>query len=619
MRRFLVIILLLATFGFACQTVSRLPAILLPGKPTQPNSIQISPAIPSSPASTQKSASPPTTLPGSPTANPGVTPDDFRVEIHPDNGLYVGDTVSFEVIPAQPVQDAQEQGQFKEAQAWLGGLDGTRLGQAEFQPFGIQGRLQATLLWVWNTQDLQPGNYSITFVVQPGDVTWTQAVSLQPRSALPLSEAEAHWKTARSSCCVLNYISGTAAERDLPELLSIADEQAQSAADLMQVDFSSPITITLLPRVLGQGGFTTDEVAVSYLDRNYAGSQTAIVLHHEMIHALDSRLGGEFRPSLLVEGLAVYLTGGHFKIEALMPRAAALLDSWGNPPEPGLGWYIPLAALADDFYNSQHEIGYLEAGALVEYMVNTWGWQAYSDFYRDIQPPTNRSSSQVIDLALQKHFNLTFAKLEGDFQAALRGQTASQAILDDVRLTVNYYNAVRRYQQMLDSSAYYATAWLLSTKDMQQRGIIADYLRHPDAPENLALETMLISVNQSLNSSAYPQGSRTLQAVNAVLDLLVEGSLSPFRSDSLAADYYGVVLALEQAGKAGSLLTTGSQPQRIQIEGDIAQAWVSQPGQALQEVELVRQGSSWQLQLRQNGRARPVPFRFHSLVPATGY
>jgi hypothetical protein len=127
---------------------------------------------------------------------------------------------------------------------------------------------------------------------------------------------------------------------------------------------------------------------------------------------------------------------------------------------------------------------------------------------------------------------------------------------------------------------------------------------------NLALETMLISTNQALNSSAYPQGSRTLQAVNAVLDSMLEGSLSPFSSDSLAADYYGVVLALEQANR---------QPQRIQIDGDTARAWVSQPGQALQEVGLIRQGSSWQLQLKQNGRAHPATSRFQSLVPATSY
>ena len=147
----------------------------------------------------------------------------------------------------------------------------------------------------------------------------------------------------------------------------------------MGIQFTAPITITLMSRVLGHGGFASQDIDISYLDRNYAGSDFGLVLHHEMIHILDGRLGGDFRPSLLVEGLAVYETGGHFKKEPLMPRAAALL-----PGETGLGWYIPLAELADNFYLSQHEIGYLEGATLIEYMVNTWGWDAFSSFYRDI-------------------------------------------------------------------------------------------------------------------------------------------------------------------------------------------------------------------------------------------
>ena len=77
-------------------------------------------------------------------------------------------------------------------------------------------------------------------------------------------------------------------------------------------------------------GLQSDGIWVSYLDRNYAGSNSEIVFHHEMVHVLDSRLGGELRPTILVEGLAVYLSGGHFKYEPLIPRAAALL-----PAEPG--------------------------------------------------------------------------------------------------------------------------------------------------------------------------------------------------------------------------------------------------------------------------------------------
>ncbi len=86
---------------------------------------------------------------------------------------------------------------------------------------------------------------------------------------------------------------------------------------------------------------------------------------------------------MLEEGLAVYLTGGHFKPEPLGPRAAALLD---------LGWYISLSNVANDFYNQQHDIAYLEAGSLVKYLVETYGWSAFNQFYRTIPEPNNQSA-----------------------------------------------------------------------------------------------------------------------------------------------------------------------------------------------------------------------------------
>ena len=88
--------------------------------------------------------------------------------------------------------------------------------------------------------------------------------------------------------------------------------------------------VVLIPRLLGHGGFTGREIVLSYLDRNYVGGNLAVIFHHELVHYLDVRSGGDLKPSMLVEGLAVYLSGGHYKPEPLMPRLAALL-----PPEAG--------------------------------------------------------------------------------------------------------------------------------------------------------------------------------------------------------------------------------------------------------------------------------------------
>jgi hypothetical protein len=278
----------------------------------------------------------------------------------------------------------------------------------------------------------------------------------------------------------------------------------------MGVGFTDSITVTLLPRVLGHGGFASSEIHISYLDRNYAANDFGVVLHHEMIHILDARLGGEFRPSIFVEGLAVYLTGGHFKEEPILSRGAALLDL-------GEGWYIPLQTLADDFYLAQHEIGYLQGGALVAYMVETWGWENFQKFYRAIRPIEGGTVTQAVQAALEEHFGIGFSQLEREFLAYLRRQPFTPADREDLRLSVLYFDVLREYQQAYDPSAYFATAWLLDTAEMRQRGIVTDYLRHPEAEINREIENALIDAYGLILAGQYPQAEEILLSVREKL------------------------------------------------------------------------------------------------------
>ena len=289
--------------------------------------------------------------------------------------------------------------------------------------------------------------------------------------------------------------------------------QSENAIRRMGIDFGEPIPITIVPRVVGHGGFAGNEIYISYLDENYAGNDLAQVLHHEMIHILDRRLGGELRPSLLVEGLAVYLSNGHFKKEPLLSRAAVLLD---------LGWYLPLNQLADAFYTSQHEIGYLEGAALVQYMVERFGWEAFNDFYRDIHPHPSEKQSSAIDVSLRDHFGLSLEQLEVDFKGRLRRQHIIPEMVDDVRLTITYYDTVRRYQQLLDPSAFFLTAWLPDGEQMREQEIVADFLRRPSTEDNLDIENLLVKVDRDLRAGNYTEGQKTIHQINRKLDLLEE-------------------------------------------------------------------------------------------------
>jgi hypothetical protein len=123
-----------------------------------------------------------------------------------------------------------------------------------------------------------------------------------------------------------------------------------------------------------------------------------------------------------------------------------------------------------------------------------------------------------MDAALQAHFGISLDTLEKDFLEELRKLQVTADLLDDVRLTVTFYNTVRRYQQMLDPSAYFQVAWLLDNQKMRQQGIVADYLRHPSAPVNVALETLLVAANQHLLAGNYAEADKLLQAIQNELD-----------------------------------------------------------------------------------------------------
>lgn len=457
----------------------------------------------------------------------------FEVRLHPDGPLYVGDQVSFEVVASDDVQILPE---YSVSLDFVG-ASGPQGVQSNFNAFGIGGRQQATLMWEWDTSGLPAGAQTITFTIQPDGQRWTQSVTLLPQQQAPFGDAQ--WAQAETDCCLVTYITGTEAERDLPELLEMVDAQAADALQRLPVELKEPIQIFFMPRVLGHGGFASNEIAVSYLDHNYAGNTTALVVHHEIVHILDARLGGELRPSMLVEGLAVYLSGGHFKPEVLMPRAAALLSpEAGCTPLAqagqeeqvevcGLGLYAPLSSLVDRFYFAQHEIGYLEAAALIEFMVDTWGWESFSAFYRDIHPPATQTPGtpqvggyqyQAMDEALRIHFGITFAQLEQRYQAALRSEMVTPDTLRDVQTVTQYYDTLRRYQKLLDPSAYFMSAWLPDTTAMRDRGIVADFVRHPMEAPNIEMETLLVQAFADLLKKNYTAAQETLAAVNAALD-----------------------------------------------------------------------------------------------------
>lgn len=510
MRKLLVLTILLLQ---ACSVISPInigPDSIL--EPTQTSDFTVTPSFTqtATPTSTEI---PPTPEPSStPTDAPAVQEQEgFQVHLHPDGGLFVGDRISFEVI-APPGENMEG----KQAQIQLESEEGLKFEPVDFDPFGIAGRIQATFVWVWDTTGFDPGSYEVTVSILPEGETWTETVTLAPQSELPENEQGAKWESIQTECCVLNYITNSDAARDIEDLADTADEQAELVSERLGADFTEPVTVTLVPRVIGHGGFAGEEIYITYSDKNYVGSRFDLVLHHEMVHIIDGRLKGESRPSVFVEGLAVYLTGGHFKSEQLLPRAAALLELSTD----GDDWYVPLRDLANDFYPHQHEIGYLQGAALIEYMVNRWGWDQFNNFYRNIPKFENTDRVAEIDSALQNHYDISFDDLEQGFIEELLGQELTSEIRADLEYTVFFYDTARRYQVLLDPSAYFATAWLMDGPSMRERGIIADFVRSPSASLNTEITSQLIEAYNHLESGNYEEVELRLDLINNRLDEL---------------------------------------------------------------------------------------------------
>ena len=177
--------------------------------------------------------------------------------------------------------------------------------------------------------------------------------------------------------------------------------------------------------------------------------------------------------------------------------------------------------MANNFYNQDHDISYLEAATLVKYMLDTYGWQAFNAFYRDISAPgKGQSDSAVIDAALEAHFKRSFADLETAYLANLRRQPYTVEQRTDLQVTVKFFDTVRRYQLALDPSAYFLYAWLPDGSVMRQRNIVADFLRHPAGWQNRLSEALLERAHAEWFSGDYDGAECTLQWTNWLLNIL---------------------------------------------------------------------------------------------------
>ena len=540
-------VMLLSLWIASCSGLAATPEPLISATVAPPTATSLSTETPSPTPTPAASATP----------SPTSTPDNLWIEpsgvrVHPDGGLYSGDVLSFQVEAHNG--SGAELTRVPVVVDW-----GTGRAAGKIYSLLPGGRGRADLVWVWDTTSIS-GTHTITATLDPENVTGdpdtsnnVAVIRVDLATGRPKDETGATWQTIISKCCTLHYISDTAAARDIQSIVQTADAAMAFVEKRLTTQQTKPLEVYLIDRVLGHGGFAGDTIAISYLDRDYAGGGLLEVFRHEGTHLLDRQIAHGERPALFGEGFAVYITGGHFKLEPLPQRAAALLKT---------DRYIPLRDLANNFYPSQHESGYLEGGAFIDYLIQRNGFKTFIDLYDGMARKPGESDAEMIDREMQTVYGVGLDELEREWQAYLRTLPAAGEERD-VLDTITFYDTLRRYQRALDPSTYFLSVWIPDLQQARSRGLVADYMRHPHAPENIALETMLIAAHDALSARDYDRGEKLLAAINAVIDAGVTFG------DPLAARYLDLVRAA---------LASGYQPQRITLDGDHAEVQATREG-----------------------------------------
>ncbi len=390
----------------------------------------------------------------------------------------------------------------------------------------------------------------------------SQRFVVRPDEGRPAQERSAEWVTATTSCCDVRYLTDTAAARDIASISALIDEAAAELETLFGLTMPR-VRFVLIDTLWGNGGYAAGEVVMSYIDRDYGPGRAnglGALVTHELAHAISDQLEAS-TPWPLAEGLAVHVTGGHYKPEPLAARAAALRAEGSLPA---------LEDLFDEFPELQHEQRYVAVGAFVDFVVAEYGWETFLDLYdEDIDAPWGR----WLRRAARRVLGLEPDELQAGFDAWL-DQADPAAETDELALTVALQDVRRRYQARHAPYPSYLGYESVTTADQ-----VALALREGTTPELVAVEAMISAAQQAIATGRLDEGAALTSAIGSVIDAAaIDGGI--------ASDYLGVARALDGAG---------FELVDVVFAGDTATAVAIAVAPSLETVTLVRSALGWRL------------------------
>lgn len=562
-----VLAVLAASLLAACAS---LPAVDAPVSTPVAAGPQLADAF-ASPTPTQAVAPVPFALPPgeAPTATPAVEPYlTGEVRVFPGPRHYVGDLITVEAAGRNLRQlSTARNGNNDPVPVLIVGDE-----QLPAEAFVTRSPLRDDALvfrWAWDTTGFDGGLYRLSVTLPDNHDGAAHSLHfllhLEPAEHRPAWEEDAAWAERRTRFSQVRYLTHTAAERDIDLLASEIDAAFTHVVNRLELVIpQQPVPVTLLDNVWGHGGYVGSEIVISYTDRLYTGPHLPTVLRHEAVHWAMRPYGTSQTPALLSEGLAVVIAGGHYKPEPIRQRAAALL---------ALDAYIPLADLADEFWEHPHEIAYLDSAGLVTYLIDRYGLEPLLHLY-GIESATAASPSAWLEVAFRRAYGVGLAQIEADYLAWLGRQEPGQQV-DDLRLTVRLYDTIRRYQALY---APYQEA-LPSAEEAAANTQVSEFTRKPCAPFNVAVEGMLLAAQNALQAGRYEEVALLLEALNAAFD---DGD---FTREPVAS-YLAIAERVDELGAVA---------QRIELDGDRARVLASHTPPQLDRLALAYDGEAWHI------------------------
>ncbi len=299
------------------------------------------------------------------------------------------------------------------------------------------------------------------------------------------------WLVSDTQHIQFYYAPDSAAERDRFQLGRVADAAFEHDEAVLHLSFNGQIKVYLVPRVFWQGGATYGDkvVLISYLDRNYTGVEMWSYFTHEETHALaqdlvQSKPNGGGPDGVLVEGLAVWASGGHY--------AAEPIDAWAAVTAASSA-YIPLAQLrAGPFYNYQHEISYIEAASFDGFLIRTYGLDKFKELYGQATGKDDQDETLVTKL-----YGKRYEALEADWLAYLKTLSPTPEQTESWHLEVRAFDLIRRYEAVDDPNAR-----ILPDKSPPEwtSDTLKIFLNHPSAATNVVLETALVAAESRIQT-----------------------------------------------------------------------------------------------------------------------